>query len=147
MQHQQVTERPWRRLFSSERTQSSRALPQLQAHTSASGTATRHRLLAVSLQQPLVFGKAGNSTCFSGVLQPCLGGDGKTLMFVNVSPEAASLHETVCSLRFAAKVNACQTAARGGARRHVSTASDTRASLQVRSTAVAFGLALNLKSS
>lgn len=52
-------------------------------------------------------------------MQPCLGGSGKTLMFVNVNPEAASLQETLCSLRFAAKVNACETAARGGAKRHV----------------------------
>ena len=52
-------------------------------------------------------------------MQPCLGGSGKTLMFVNVNPEAASLQETLCSLRFAAKVNACDTAARGGAKRHV----------------------------
>jgi hypothetical protein len=40
-------------------------------------------------------------------------------MFVNINPEAASLQETLCSLRFAAKVNACETAARGGAKRHV----------------------------
>lgn len=56
-------------------------------------------------------------------MQPCLGGSGKTLMFVNVNPEAASLQETLCSLRFAAKVNSCETAARGGAKRHVDKAS------------------------
>lgn len=71
--------------------------------------------------------------------QPCLGGDGKTLMFVNVSPEAESLQETMCSLRFAAKVNACQTAARGGAKRHVSATGDMRASLQVRSCGSTLG--------
>jgi Kinesin motor domain len=54
------------------------------------------------------------------VMQPCLGGDGKTLMFVNINPEPASLQETLCSLRFAAKVNGCETAARGGAKRNVS---------------------------
>lgn len=51
------------------------------------------------------------------LLQNSLGGDCKTLMFVNVSPATASLNETICSLRFAAKVNACQI---GSATRKVS---------------------------
>ena len=34
------------------------------------------------------------------LLAPCLGGDGKTLMFVNVSPDDDSSEETSCSLKF-----------------------------------------------
>ncbi|CAI0407056.1 unnamed protein product [Linum tenue] len=42
------------------------------------------------------------------LLQPCLGGDSKTLMFVNVSPDPSSVGESLCSLKFAARVNACE---------------------------------------
>ena len=52
-------------------------------------------------------------------MQPCLGGSGKTMMICNINPEPASHQETLCALRFAAKVNACETRAAGGAQRHV----------------------------
>ncbi|MEW5311339.1 MAG: hypothetical protein WDW38_003062 [Sanguina aurantia] len=42
------------------------------------------------------------------LLQPCLGGDAKTLMFVNVAPTREFAQESLCSMRFAAKVNACE---------------------------------------
>jgi kinesin family protein C1 len=42
------------------------------------------------------------------LLEPCLSGNGKALMFVNLSPTAESRSETVCSLRFAAAVNKCE---------------------------------------
>ena len=41
------------------------------------------------------------------LMQPCLSGQGKTLMVLNVGPEASNSHETLCSLRFASHVGQC----------------------------------------
>jgi len=51
------------------------------------------------------------------LLMNYLGGDSKTLMFVNLCPDSSRWEESLCSLRFAAKVNVCDI---GTARRTVS---------------------------
>ncbi|KAJ9180229.1 hypothetical protein P3X46_008501 [Hevea brasiliensis] len=43
------------------------------------------------------------------MLQSSLGGDCKTLMFVQISPSAADLGETLCSLNFASRVRGIET--------------------------------------
>eukprot|EP00984_Skeletonema_dohrnii_P020049 scaffold9692_cov117-Skeletonema_dohrnii-CCMP3373.AAC.8 len=50
------------------------------------------------------------------LLQDCLSGDGKALMFVNLSPTIESSNESLCSLRFAQRVNAVEL---GKATKHV----------------------------
>lgn len=50
------------------------------------------------------------------LLQDCLSGDGKALMFVNLSPTTASSGESVCSLRFAQRVNQVEL---GKATKHI----------------------------
>jgi len=51
------------------------------------------------------------------LMEPCLSGQGKTLMLVNVQADQDSTHETLCSLRFARQVSQCNTG--GRARRSV----------------------------
>jgi hypothetical protein len=43
------------------------------------------------------------------LMEPCLSGQGKTLMIVNVQADQSSAHETLCSLRFAQQVSQCST--------------------------------------
>ena len=63
---------------------------------------------------------AGNShvpfrdSTLTRLMEPCLSGHGKTLMMVNVAPEATNSHESLCSLRFAKQVNQCDTGAGKG---------------------------------
>jgi len=52
-----------------------------------------------------------NST-LAHLMKPCLSGQGKTLMFVNISPDQEDVNETLCSLRFAAQVARCDTGGR-----------------------------------
>ena len=49
------------------------------------------------------------------LMEPCLSGHGKTLMMVNVAPEATHAHESLESLKFARQVNQCDTGAGKGA--------------------------------
>lgn len=51
------------------------------------------------------------------LLQDCLSGDGKALMFVNLSPTLESSNESLCSLRFAQRVNQVEL---GKATKHIS---------------------------
>lgn len=51
------------------------------------------------------------------LMEPCLSGQGKTVMLVNVQPGTMSSHETLCSLRFAKQVSQCTTG--GKPRRNV----------------------------
>jgi len=56
------------------------------------------------------------------LMEPCLSGQGKTLMLVTIQPETSSSHESLCSLRFAKQVSQCNTG--GRPRRSVKTTMD-----------------------
>jgi kinesin family protein C1 len=43
------------------------------------------------------------------LLEPCLSGQGKTLMMLNIAPEETHAHESLCALRFAKQVSQCHT--------------------------------------
>jgi len=55
------------------------------------------------------------------LLQDCFGGGSKTLMFINLAPEVEHISETLCSLRFGAKVHDCHI---GQAKKNVKAADD-----------------------
>jgi len=46
------------------------------------------------------------------LMEPCLSGQGKALMLVNVCSDGANSHESLCSMRFASQVNQCNTGGR-----------------------------------
>jgi len=48
------------------------------------------------------------NTKLTQLLEPAFSGDGKTMMFVNLSPTDESHFESLCSLRFAQLVNKCE---------------------------------------
>lgn len=67
--------------------------------------------------QPLTGPDVALTSLQTWLLQPCLGGDAKMLMVANVAPTAEAAAESLCSVRFAAKVNATHI---GTARRAIS---------------------------
>eukprot|EP00747_Dinoflagellata_sp_TGD_P164390 gnl/TRDRNA2_/TRDRNA2_184268_c0_seq1.p1 gnl/TRDRNA2_/TRDRNA2_184268_c0~~gnl/TRDRNA2_/TRDRNA2_184268_c0_seq1.p1 ORF type:complete len:1175 (+),score=317.96 gnl/TRDRNA2_/TRDRNA2_184268_c0_seq1:73-3597(+) len=69
------------------------------------------------------------------LMEPCLSGQGKTLMVVNVGPEQSNSHETLCSLRFAGQVSQCNTG--GKPKRSAKSAASGTASAQTRPPATA----------
>ncbi|KAL5578897.1 hypothetical protein UlMin_011339 [Ulmus minor] len=64
-------------------------------------------IFALTKKEDHVPFRNSNKLISSTYEQPCLGGDSKTLMFVNISPDPSSVGESLCSLKFAARVNDC----------------------------------------
>ena len=63
------------------------------------------------------------------LMEPCLSGQGKTLMFVNIAPEVDHSHETLCSLKFAKTVSQTDTGGgqKGGTKRNAKEAAPSAA--------------------
>merc|ERR1712113_31793 len=74
------------------------------------------------------------------LMEPCLSGQGKTLMTVNIGPEADNSHESLCSLRFAGQVSQCTTG--GKAKRSARTISKPASSSASAATAPTASTAL-----
>lgn len=68
------------------------------------------------------------------LLQDCFGGGSKTLMFINLAPEVEHMPESLCSLRFGAKVHDCHI---GQAKKSVKSADDGKAAPAPAATAPA----------